>query len=241
VNDTTRSSTISRLLEEISWEGNARRYRNGGRGRENVLTAEVFNALDFLPRTAFLGGVLRAAHGAAEARAAITASIEDADIEVLPGDIAPRLASGSVAAWTVQPDVTIAAATTLCLVEAKRIRPASFQRAQLARTLIGLRHSAEDRATLLLLVLGSAPPLRVARLGRLSIEQAVEVGLSELDQTDVIAVRELAGASVAWITWDEVQSVVHDAQIGIGTLPESVRASVARVASSVTGAIDWHR
>ena len=28
----TSPSTLGRLLEEISWEGNARHYRQGGRG-----------------------------------------------------------------------------------------------------------------------------------------------------------------------------------------------------------------
>ena len=54
-------SITGRLLEEISWEGNARRYRRGGQGRENVLTAEVFQILDFLPRDRFLGEVIRSA------------------------------------------------------------------------------------------------------------------------------------------------------------------------------------
>ena len=61
-------SPVGRLLEEISWEGNARPYRHGGRGRENVLTTEVFALLDWLPRQAFLGAVLAAAHGADQIR-----------------------------------------------------------------------------------------------------------------------------------------------------------------------------
>jgi hypothetical protein len=41
------ASVLGRLLEEISWEGaSVRRYRDGGRGHENVLTAEVLTALD---------------------------------------------------------------------------------------------------------------------------------------------------------------------------------------------------
>ena len=51
-------SAVRRLLDELSWEGNARRYRDGGLGLENVVTTEVFQALDFLPRQAFLGRVL---------------------------------------------------------------------------------------------------------------------------------------------------------------------------------------
>ncbi len=60
----TNTSIIGRLLEEISWEGNAAPYRRGGRGRENVLTAEVMASLDLLPRTHFLAEVLLAGHSA---------------------------------------------------------------------------------------------------------------------------------------------------------------------------------
>jgi len=56
-------SPIGRLLEEISWEGNARKYRQGGKGFENVLTAEVFQALDFLPRSSFLGRIIATLEG----------------------------------------------------------------------------------------------------------------------------------------------------------------------------------
>lgn len=48
----TNTSVLGRLLEEISWEGSrVREYRDGGRGRENVLTAEVLgHFLTFLVR-----------------------------------------------------------------------------------------------------------------------------------------------------------------------------------------------
>lgn len=61
--DATNTTIIGRLLEEISWEGKrVRLYRRGGRGMENVLTAEVLLPLSFLPRTHFLGELLLAAH-----------------------------------------------------------------------------------------------------------------------------------------------------------------------------------
>jgi hypothetical protein len=69
-------SPVGRLLEEISWEGNARPYRRGGRGRENVLTTEVFQLLDWLQRHAFLGAVLNAAHGADEVRSEVADDVE---------------------------------------------------------------------------------------------------------------------------------------------------------------------
>lgn len=63
-NEPKNASVIGRLLEEISWEGaTVRKYRAGGRGLENVLTAEVLLPLSYLPRTAFLGPVLRTARG----------------------------------------------------------------------------------------------------------------------------------------------------------------------------------
>jgi len=61
-------TTINRLLAEVSWEGSkianykVGKAHEGGRGFENVLTAEVFNALDFLPREHFLGSILASAH-----------------------------------------------------------------------------------------------------------------------------------------------------------------------------------
>ena len=55
------TSTLGRLLEELSWLGTTiRNYRNGGRGYENVLTAEALQGLDFLPRSTLLGSVLSA-------------------------------------------------------------------------------------------------------------------------------------------------------------------------------------
>lgn len=72
---TPSSSIVGKLLEEISWE-KARDYRAGGQGRENVLTAEVLVGLDFLPRTHFLGEVIRAAHGAEKARNQLAAEAE---------------------------------------------------------------------------------------------------------------------------------------------------------------------
>ena len=80
----TMSSAIRRLLDEISWEGNASKYRDGGLGKETVLTAEVLQALDFLPREAFLGQVLRMAHGADLARAHASSDAEHLVFDVLP-------------------------------------------------------------------------------------------------------------------------------------------------------------
>jgi len=47
------------------------------------LTAEVVQALDFLPRAAFMGEILRAAHGAAAARATAAAEVELATVPIV--------------------------------------------------------------------------------------------------------------------------------------------------------------
>jgi hypothetical protein len=75
------ASVIGRLLEAISWEGrNVRAYRQGGRGVENVLTAEVLLPLSYLPRDAFLGAVLAGAYGATRPLADLARDIEQADV-----------------------------------------------------------------------------------------------------------------------------------------------------------------
>ncbi|MGH3623460.1 MAG: hypothetical protein ACRDQ5_16960 [Sciscionella sp.] len=78
------ASVIGRLLGEVSWDGaSVRRYRQGGRGLENVLTAEVLMALDCLPRERFLGAVIEAAHGADLARRRLVEDVEDTEIVLL--------------------------------------------------------------------------------------------------------------------------------------------------------------
>lgn len=76
---------IGRLVDELSWAGSSiSRLRNGGRGDENVLTAEVMLLLSLLPRTAFLGGVLAAAYGAGKTRALLVPGLEQATVQTFP-------------------------------------------------------------------------------------------------------------------------------------------------------------
>ena len=171
------SSVVGRLLEEISWEGNARKYRDGGRGKENVLTAEVFYPLSFLPRAVFLGEIIAGAHGADAARRRVIAEVEEAAVSVLPGDV--PLANSTI---QVQPDALLTSASTYTLVEAKRIRASSFQTDQLARELIAAVQQAGERVPLLLVILGSPPPVRVLKIpGRVSLEDAIGQRLQKVD------------------------------------------------------------
>jgi hypothetical protein len=124
VSTTASSSIVGKLFEEISGE-KARNYRAGGQGRENVLTAEVLVGLDFLPRTDFLGAVVRSAHGADDSRLALAAESEDVRMHFLPGDI--RLGSAARNNQVVvQPDAIFETPNTYTLVEAKRIRYSAF-------------------------------------------------------------------------------------------------------------------
>jgi hypothetical protein len=62
-------------------------------------------------------------------------------------------------------------------LEAERIRSSSFQAEHLAREYVALLNEAGERIPLLLLILGSDPPVPVKGAGRLSIEEAVELSL----------------------------------------------------------------
>jgi hypothetical protein len=79
---------LGRLLAELSWEGtDIKSYRQGGRGYENVLTTEVLQALDFLPRATFLGSIIASLHGSGIGAVSLLSEIEEAKILVLPGDM----------------------------------------------------------------------------------------------------------------------------------------------------------
>lgn len=121
LNDESRS-IVECLLSEISREGSkVKRYRNGGLGLENVLTAEVFQMLYLLPRTQFLGCVISQLH--AKNRRTIKLlykEVENVDFNTFPGnyyliDEPQSHQSGIV----VQPDALIVSESAYSLVEVK--------------------------------------------------------------------------------------------------------------------------
>lgn len=236
------SSVIGRLLEEISWDGrNVRAYRDGGRGRENVLTAEVLWPLSCLPRGAFLAEVLCQAHGAADSRLRAAAEVEQAMVTLLPDQI--ELGPEAIA---VQPDATMTSPGTYVMVEAKRIRRSSFQAHQLPRELVALIREAGDRSPLLLLILGDPPPVSVTRRGRLPLRDALVVDLGEvLAKTPEIesTVGELIDRLpeiVAWITWAEIAQITRRQAELFHSAPDGLAGTVMRLTEAVTHAIEWH-
>lgn len=245
---TDNSSVLGRLLVELSWAGSTiRDYRNGGRGYENVLTAEALQGLDFLPRRAFLGTVIGNARGADDARAQLISEIEDARFTLLPGS-QYLIPSGDrpQTKLRVQPDGLIESPSVYVVLEAKRPRSSSFQSEQLAREYMLALRDAGPRTPLLFLMLGSEPPVKVAKHGRLSIPDAISLYLEPVlnrAEGHSIAIEHAfakVGEVVCWITWHEIYAIVESQQAALTCGDPSVDASIARLADSVTEAIKRH-
>ncbi|GAB2966453.1 hypothetical protein [Saccharothrix stipae] len=241
------TSVLGRLLDEISWEGaNVRGYRDGGRGRENVLTAEVLTALDFLPRRAFLGAVLDNAHGADRARHALSRESEDAEIVFLPDEVVLNPDGRSRGdRLIVQPDAVITTPAAHALVEAKKIGRSSFQPQQLAREYLAVTRQAGDRTPLLLLILGTPPPVLVTGHGRMPVHDAIA---HHLPTVHALAhhpgpLDELIGRIpdvCAWTTWHDLTHTVTDQHARTTDADPSTAATIARLVTSITHAVARH-
>lgn len=241
-------SVLGRLLHELSWVGpTIRSYRNGGRGYENVLTAEVLQGLDFLPRRAFLGAVLAAAHDADSSRRRLVSEVEDARFTLLPGN-QHLIPSGDrhQTRLPVQPDGIIESPSTYTILEAKRIRSSSFQAEQLAREYVLALRDAGERLPILLLVVGSAPPVRVAKHGKLAIADAIAIYLETVllqAENHSFALQDALDRIsdvVCWITWEEISQVVEAQRQALRLADASMQACLDRLATSVTSAVAWH-
>lgn len=253
MNIAERTSALGRLLEELSWVGKkVRDYRKGGQGYENVLTVEVFQSLDFLPRSMFLGEILRSAHGAAAARQIVVNEIERADLTLLPGSnyyLIPSKSATHTQGLSVQPDGMMSSPNSLTLIEAKRIRSSSFQAEQLARelTLVAREAQVHGKTPLLFLILGSEPPIKVQGHGKLSITDSIafylESVLSRAENHEFTA-EELINQipeTVAWITWSEISHIVQSQLSSLAIEDQSVAQCVNRLAQSVIRSIEWHK
>ena len=105
---------------------------------------------------------------------------------------------------------------------------------------------AGSRSPLLLLILGSAPPVSVQGLGRLGLEEAVRLHMrSVLDRAeghhlDEATLVDHMSDVLAWITWQEVGRAVEEQRALFRSGDPSVDRAVSRVADSVTQAIARH-
>jgi len=242
-------SLLGRLLTEISWEGSGvKRYRQGGRGYENVLTTEALQGLDFLPRSHFLGAVIESFQGNADATTLLKSQVEEAQFSLLPGDmyLKPSERSNQTKV-SVQPDGIITTSGVYVLVEAKRIHKGEFQPKQLAREFVLVTREAQNRYPLLLLILGQAPPVRVRKHGCLTIQEAIRLHLPAVfDEVEdhpytLSELDEKIEDTISWITWDAVAEVVERQSNTFSVTPPSVQACVERLAQAVVGCIQWHR
>lgn len=242
--DDLKHSFIGRLLEEISWQGpQVKGYRGGGLGLENVLTIEVFQALDFLPRTWFFSEVIGSAHGSLPACTLLRQEAERAEFFPLPGDV--WLEDDNITKINVQPDIIVRTQSVYCFVEAKRLRQSSFQRLQLAREFL-LTHKAKDKdrhqVPLLFLVLSKPPPVLVQGRGPQSLRDAIVAGLREIiSQPAEIAVWEQKiDETVSWITWSEIVQIVRQNFSAVQIADPSTRASIERLVQSIGDSVRRH-
>lgn len=243
-NDVLQPSMIARLLEEISWE-KAVKYRAGGRGMENVLTAEVMMGFDLLPRDHFFGQVMRSCSGATEARRLLANQSESAAMSLLPGDMAVNSEGSAGRKFIVQPDAIVTTPDVFVFVEAKRIRSSSFQPEQLAREYVAVMSNAGERVPLLFL-LGVEPPVSVKGLGKLSILDAIrmhlpavllragDIGISEAE------LLERVDDVLCWISWGDLAATVSSQLATFSSGDSSADAAIERIGQQVMAAIRWH-
>ena len=230
------------MLKELSWEGKSiGKYREGGHGRENVLTAEVLQALDFLPRANFLGEVVRSAHGTGHSLKLLEEQVESCQIELLPGNY--YLLPNETAGKAVQPDAIIESPDVCCLLEAKRIKRGQFAVNQLAREYFLVTRDCKGKVPLLFLVLPEPPPVPVAYHGRLDIADAIRLRLDEVYREAEGHPRTMTeldssiSETVAWTTWREITAIVSK-QAGAFTAESvSVVQCVRRLAGAITSAV----
>jgi len=240
-------SVLGRLLVELSWEGpKIKKYRNGGSGYENVLTTEVFQSLDFLPREMFLGEIIKNLEGSIsnELKTMILKDIEIINFTLLPGDI--FLSPNGI---NVQPDGIIESDHVYCLLEAKRIKNGQFSPQQLAREYTLVTKEARGRQPLLMLVLGENPPVKVRDHGRISVKDSILIHLeSVLGKTkdhpyNFEQLAKMIDSSVAWITWDQINEIVTRKLENFEFNSESPNTynCISRLVTSITDSIKRHK
>jgi len=245
-------SIITKMLSDISWEGKlvTTKYRNGGKGLEVVLTTEVLQALQYLPRLPFLCAVLSTLE--CESGSSLEFSkteIQDSDVIVFPSgrfELRPSK-DNHQEKIDVQPDAMLVTPESKVLIEAKRIKSSSFQEEQLARNLIiSLRESGDLRSGLIL-ILGSPPPIKVSgHSGKISISDAIKHNLEAVyNKTEGLEfpLDEAISAidkNVAWTTWHKISEEIESSANEYQNSDRDTESSVKRLASDLTNAVEWH-
>jgi hypothetical protein len=244
-------SFIQQLLRELSYDGAAiSRYRQGGLGMENVLTAEVLQGLNFLPRDYFFKTFVESLKGEiGPTRAKLLKEAEKTSFRFLPGAFPFEPSAKFDHTMTVNPDGIIETPSVYAFVEAKRIKSSSFQAHQLGREYVVTVREAGDRMPLLLLILGKEPPVKIARGGRQEVAEAINGSLEAVlkiikpPPRPLPELVKLIKPSVAWITWQAISDLLKEQAVSFrAKRGASVSAcnAVDRIVLSVTDAIKIH-
>lgn len=105
---------------------------------------------------------------------------------------------------------------------------------------------AEHRLPLILLILGTAPPITVRGFGSSSIPDAIAHGLPKLaargavDDTAIPGLMANVDSVIAWTTWTELAACVVDAAGTFKAGSRSADGTIARLAGDLTNAVAWH-
>jgi hypothetical protein len=249
--ESASKSQIASLLSGISWEGKkvTKKYRQGGRGVEEVLTTEVLLGLGFLPRKPFFENLVKHFMYNGSGGPFLTSNeVESFDFCPIPSGrhaLKPD-AETHQAAIDVQFDAMAQTCNSRIFIEAKRIGTSSFQEEQLARTfLIALRES-DDLVPRVLLLLGSPPPVKIKKVGRVDVKEGILARLGEVyEKTDYLDLSLEEAESridecVAWITWNEIKKSIERSMQQYENPDPSTYAAVKRVAEFVKNSIEWH-
>jgi len=246
--DYHNSTVIGRLLAEVSWQGNkVKQYRNGGRGLENVLTAETILALDLLPRSWFLGGIFKNLNGTAQqVKENLVAEAENLNITFLSDHIYLDRSASHEKGIAVDADVVLTSDKIYAFIEAKRIRENRFQVEQLAREYLVLTRDAFDRTPAFILFLSRNPPIKVDKLGYVEPREAILKTIDEVykkvDKHPVTLdkLKQNIDATLLWISWQEIANIVEKQISDFECNNQSVYLSIHRICKLLQRAIIWH-
>jgi len=195
-----------------------------------------------------MGAIIDALHmNNEEVRLLMRNEVEAADFTLLPGNNYLKPSTGShFTGISVQPDAWIDYDSVYTLLEAKRIKGGAFQSEQLAREFVLVTRESKDKYPLLFLVLGKEPPIRVQKLGRISIEDAILEYIDEVYEKtenhhlDIITVKNMISTNVAWITWSEIRLIIEKQIDTFSASSESTYKCINRLSEALINAIDIH-
>ena len=245
----SRLSVIGSLLSELSWEGlSIKKYRDGGQGLENVLSAEVLQILDFLPREEFLGEIIKHLHiNNKNLTDVLFKEIEDASMNLFPENYYLKAKPKShQTGISVQPDGIVETNSIYGLLELKRIRSSSFQPLQLAREFYLVTREAKEKIPIMILVIAKEPPVPVRTIGRVGLVSYIQKTLPEVYSSadshhlSLIQLQDMVEDHISWITWSEIRTIISNLKEKHQSNNTSIDASITRLCDTLINAIDFH-